>query len=103
MRMNGYKNGKRRPGMVTFEGNWHGRTLGAQMLSHNPAQKEWIGYLDPNIYHLPFPYPWRAEAVRSPRAYFRTAMDALLRERQLSAQAVWWCFLLGSDRVWGVG
>ena len=101
MRMYGYKNGKRRPGIVSFEGNWHGRTLGAQMLSHNPAQKEWIGYLDPNIYHLPFPYPWRAEAVRSPRAYFRKAMDALLRERQLSAQADLCGFLLETFQGWG--
>ena len=40
MRMHGYKNGKRRPAIVTFEGNWHGRTLGAQMLRYNQAQKE---------------------------------------------------------------
>jgi len=32
--------------------------MGAQMMSGNIKQKEWIGYQDPNIYHLPFPYPW---------------------------------------------
>jgi 4-aminobutyrate aminotransferase-like enzyme len=58
MRMNGQKIGKRRLGIIWFEGNWHGRTLGAQMMSGNPSQKEWIGFQDPNIHHIPFPYPW---------------------------------------------
>ena len=58
MRMNGQKNNKRNPGIICIEGNWHGRTLGAQMMSGNPSQKEWIGYQDPNIHHIKFPYPW---------------------------------------------
>jgi len=58
MRMNAKKIGKKKPGVICFEGNWHGRTMGAQMMGGNLNQKEWIGYLDPNIYHLPFPYPW---------------------------------------------
>jgi 4-aminobutyrate aminotransferase-like enzyme len=58
MRMYGQKQGKRKLGIICFEGNWHGRTMGAQMMSGNIKQKEWIGYQDPNIYHLPFPYPW---------------------------------------------
>jgi len=28
------------------------------MMSGNPSQKDWIGYHDPNIHHIPFPYPW---------------------------------------------
>lgn len=58
IRMYGQKKGKRQQGIICFEGNWHGRTMGAQMMSSNTAQKEWIGYSDPNIHHLPFPYPW---------------------------------------------
>ena len=58
MRMHGMKIGKKKPGIICFEGNWHGRTLGAQMMGGNVEQKKWIGYLDPNIFHLPFPYPW---------------------------------------------
>ena len=58
MRMNGQKNKKRKLGIICIDGNWHGRTLGAQMMSGNPSQKEWIGYHDPNIHHIPFPYPW---------------------------------------------
>ena len=58
MRMNGQKNKKRKLGIICIDGNWHGRTLGAQMMSGNPSQKEWIGYHDLNIHHIPFPYPW---------------------------------------------
>ena len=58
MRMYGQKQKKRKLGIICFEGNWHGRTMGAQMMSGNIKQKEWIGYQDPNIHHLPFPYPW---------------------------------------------
>lgn len=83
MRMQGWKLKKRRPGILAFEGNWHGRTLGAQMMGWNPAQKEWIGYLDPNIHHLPFPYPWREEAMKDPRGYFRDGLAKLCAEKGL--------------------
>lgn len=58
MRMQGHKNKKRRAGVIAIDGNWHGRTLGAQMLSSNISQNEWIGYKDKDIHHIPFPYPW---------------------------------------------
>src|SRR3972149_12309939 len=32
MRMYGQKKSKRKLGIIAFEGNWHGRTLGAQMM-----------------------------------------------------------------------
>ena len=58
MRMHGQKEGKRRRGIISVEGNWHGRTLGAQMLGSNRGQREWIGYQDRDIHHIRFPYPW---------------------------------------------
>lgn len=58
MRMNGQKAGKRRSGIICIENNWHGRTLGAQMMSSNLSQRAWIGYQDADIHHIPFPYPW---------------------------------------------
>ena len=57
MRMNGLKSKKNY--ILAYEGNWHGRTLGAQMMSGNLAQKDWIKNLDNEIIHLPFPYPWK--------------------------------------------
>lgn len=62
MRLHAKNTGKRKPGIVCLEGNWHGRTMGAQMMSGNNAQTDWIGFKDPNIHHIPFPYPWLAQA-----------------------------------------
>jgi 4-aminobutyrate aminotransferase-like enzyme len=61
MRMQGQKLGKRRLGIICIENNWHGRTLGAQMMSSNLAQRAWIGYQDADIHHIPFPYPWQLD------------------------------------------
>ena len=40
-----------------------GQTLGLCFVlgkfSGNKKQREWIGYQDKNIHHLPFPYPWK--------------------------------------------
>jgi len=58
MRMYGQKKKKKRLGIICFEGNWHGRTMAAQMMSGNDKQKEWIGYHDKDIHHIAFPYPW---------------------------------------------
>ena len=101
MRMYSQKIGRRRPGIIAFEGNWHGRTLGAQMMSYNPTQKEWIGYLDPNIYHLPFPYPWRQDAMRDPRGYFRAALQALLEREKLNPKQDLCGVLLETFQGWG--
>lgn len=58
IKMHGQKIGKRRSGIVSFSGNWHGRTMGAQLLSTNYAQKEWIGFHDSDIQYMSFPFPW---------------------------------------------
>jgi 4-aminobutyrate aminotransferase-like enzyme len=44
--------------IITGMGNYHGKTLGAQMLSGKPQERTWVGFQDPNIYHMPFPFPW---------------------------------------------
>jgi len=58
MRLYAIKVKKRKPGIITLKGNWHGRTMGSQMLCSSLAQKNWIGFQDPNIHYLDFPYPW---------------------------------------------
>ncbi len=76
MRMNGQQKGKRRRGIICIEGNWHGRTLGAQMMSSNIAQRDWIGYQDANIHHIPFPYPW-ALTNTTPEAFLEAGLKKL--------------------------
>lgn len=77
IRMHGQKVGKRRRGIICFEGNWHGRTLGAQMLSSNLAQRDWIGYQDQDIHHLPFPYPWALQG-QSSEAFLEAGLQRLV-------------------------
>jgi 4-aminobutyrate aminotransferase-like enzyme len=99
MRMNGQKEGKRRRGVICIEGNWHGRTLGAQMLSSNLAQREWIGYQDADIHHIPFPYPWTLKD-RTPEAFLDESLSKLEKAGIDLAQDV--CgFMLETFQGWG--
>ena len=47
--------------IVAWEGNYHGKTLNAQMLSGQYSDHYWINNFDKKIIHLPFPYPWTLE------------------------------------------
>ncbi len=58
MRLHGQSINHRKMGIVSFQGAMHGRTMGAELLKGDPHQSAWIGFKDPNIFHLPFPYPW---------------------------------------------
>lgn len=82
MRMNAKKNRKRHPGIISFEGNWHGRTMGAQFMCGNDPQKEWIGFEDPNMHRLPFPYPWRKEAQIDPYKFFLNSLKKLEKQKK---------------------
>jgi 4-aminobutyrate aminotransferase/(S)-3-amino-2-methylpropionate transaminase len=50
-----------RPAVLTFEGGFHGRTLLAMSLTsrHSPYKKS-FGPFAPEVYRVPFPYPYRS-------------------------------------------
>jgi len=99
MRMHGQKQGKRRRGIVCVEGNWHGRTMGAQMMSSNLAQRDWIGFQDTDIHHIPFPYPWALNGS-SPQAFLEAGLEKLVTKGVDLAQDV--CgFMLETFQGWG--
>ena len=79
MRMKGKIENKNKLGIVSFENNWHGRTMGAQIMSGNEQQKRWIGFKDDNVYHLPFPYPWSLNN-QSGEAFFLEGIESLLKK-----------------------
>lgn len=54
-RIHGLKERKDKLGMISFGGAFHGKTMGAQTMAGKPSGWEWIGRLDPYIYHLPCP------------------------------------------------
>jgi 4-aminobutyrate aminotransferase / (S)-3-amino-2-methylpropionate transaminase / 5-aminovalerate transaminase len=76
MRLNGRKVGKKKGGIISFSGNWHGRTLGAQQLSDNTKQRDWIFSPDLDIHFLPFPYPWEV-SEESGREFFLESLERL--------------------------
>ena len=61
IRMYGQKRDENKIGIIAFTGSMHGRTMGAEMLRGNEKMLKWIGFKDPNIFHIPFPYPWLAK------------------------------------------
>lgn len=77
MRLNGQRLGKRRLGIVSFEGAYHGRTQGAAMISGTPPGRTWIGFEDPNVYQVPFPYEWTFKEGEAGRDRFAAHMAVL--------------------------
>lgn len=59
----GKRSAKTRSTIIGWDGNYHGKTMGAQMMGGQHADKGWIGHRDPNMVHLPYPYPWVVEAA----------------------------------------
>ncbi len=100
MRLNGLKQGKRNGGVVCFNGAFHGRTMGAQMMTGSEPARSWAGYQDPNIHHLPFPYPW-TDGVEDPKALFNEAMDALVKDKGLDPEQDLCGFMLETFQGWG--
>jgi len=98
MRIVGKKRGKKKPIVISFENNWHGRTMGAQMLSSDEKQKEWIGYLDPNIHHLPFPYPW---IEKDSEKFFTENIEKLIKEKNINPDQDICGFMLETFQGWG--
>jgi 4-aminobutyrate aminotransferase-like enzyme len=101
MRLNGQNNGKKRGGVICFDGAYHGRTLGAQMMTGNADAKAWIEYQDPNIHHLPFPYPWDKEVAKDPELFFQQSIDSLLAEQNLDVEEDICGFMLETFQGWG--
>jgi len=100
MRLNGLKEGKRKGGVICFDGAFHGRTMGAQMMTGSKPGCEWIGYEDPNIHHLPFPYPWE-NGVSDPKQFLYSALNDLFEEKGLDPEKDLCGIMLETFQGWG--
>jgi len=65
MRMYGQTINSQKLGIISFKGGMHGRTITAEMLKGDYLSSSWIGYRDPNIHHLPFPYSQKSNFLEN--------------------------------------
>jgi 4-aminobutyrate aminotransferase / (S)-3-amino-2-methylpropionate transaminase / 5-aminovalerate transaminase len=100
MRLNGKKNKKKKGGIICFDGAFHGRTLAAQMMTGSEEAKSWIGYHDPEIHHLPFPYPWE-RGVAAPKEFFQDSLAQLIEGKGLDPDTDLCGFMLETFQGWG--
>ena len=100
MRLNSFQKNKKRPGILCIKGNYHGRTMGAQLMNSNESQKEWIGFKDPNIHFLPFPYEWTV-AGQNPRNFLDESLKILISENKLNPKDDLCGVMLETFQGWG--
>jgi 4-aminobutyrate aminotransferase / (S)-3-amino-2-methylpropionate transaminase / 5-aminovalerate transaminase len=76
MRMHGQKVGKKRLGVICLKGNYHGRTMAAQMLGGGDDQRSWMGDQDQDVHRIDFPFTWELDGM-SGAEYFHASIQGL--------------------------
>jgi len=67
-----------RPGLIAFQGSFHGRTLGALSLTASKAKyRARYEPLLPAVYHVPYPYPYRNPSGGSDEATLQWVFGAI--------------------------
>lgn len=79
-----YGKKKNKKVIVSFEGAFHGRTLGAQMIGGIPDLKDWIINPDPDIIQVPFPGDPRCKD-KSFDLFFKTLKEKGIKENDVCA------------------
>ncbi len=101
MRLNSLKFKKGKNVIITFSGNWHGRTLGAEMMGNKPELKNWIINHDPNIISMEFPYPWIQSVKKNPKKFFKDNIKKILKKNNLNASKDIAGFIIEGFQGWG--
>ena len=99
MKMNGQKIGKKKNVVIAASGNWHGRTLAAQMLSDNVNQRGWTNHEQKDIVHIPFPYPWALNG-KNPVEFLRDSLR-VIEEKGISLEDDVCGVMLETFQGWG--
>ncbi|MCM8833388.1 MAG: aspartate aminotransferase family protein [Candidatus Omnitrophica bacterium] len=79
-----YGKSKNKKVIISFEGSFHGRTLGAQMIGGIPNLKEWIVNPDPDIIQVPFPGDPRCKD-KSFDLFLKTIKEKNINEKDVCA------------------
>lgn len=99
-RIHGMNFSPRKNVIVGGKGNYHGKTMGAQMAGGQDAGKSWIGNLDPDMVQMPFPFPWELEkSGKTGSELFYSHLEELQHKgKELSQIAA---FIVESFQGWG--
>jgi len=92
-----YKKGKNI--VLSFDGNWHGRTLGSEMMGGKKNLKKWITSKDKNIIQLPFPYPWSPGSEK--KNFFKNSINKILKSKNINPKNDISGIMLESFQGWG--
>lgn len=72
----------RRPALIAFDGAFHGRTYGALSLSSSRSrQRRHFAPFVPEVYHVPYPVPYRGGGDDAALIEVTRELDALLEKR----------------------
>jgi len=78
----------RRPGLIAFQGSFHGRSYGAMSLTWSKMkQHRHFGPFLPEVYHIPYANPYRAGSDQAAIALTLEALDDLF-DRQVAPDDV---------------
>jgi 4-aminobutyrate aminotransferase len=76
------RNSTRRPALIAFVGAFHGRTYGAMSLTASKARhRSGFGPFLPEVYHVPYPNPYRAGSAGAAMEQTMGALDELFARR----------------------
>jgi len=78
MRLHGRTKSNKKIAVITFRGNMHGVTMGAEILKGDFETLKTYAYSDPNVYYIDFPFPWESDFKRRNwRKQFQKDMEIL--------------------------
>ena len=72
--------------------------MGAQFMNGPSSGRDWIGYEDPNIHHIDFPYPW---IKNNPEEFFEAEIKTLLDQKGINPTDNLAGFMLETYQGWG--
>ena len=84
--------------IIGWTGNYHGKTLNAQMISGQFKDHSWIENFDKNIVHLPFPYPWLKDNKVDGKKLFQKHLVLLKKKYDIKRISA---FFVESFQGWG--
>ncbi len=100
MKLYGLKKNKKKLSVISINGNWHGRTMGAQSLSSDKTQSQWLSNKK-DVYFIDFPYPWILKKHKISGAEFAKSQILKLKKKKINFKKDICGLILETFQGWG--